>query len=169
MLPVIGLIIVFVLILISMVWRLATSEISGGYYGGNASWYQKAVLAEYRHLKPPKERIPYSEFCYPKKFKVQPQQKLIGDFMSPGNKLHEDSLLVIHKIGAGKTCLSIQVGLKWRKKGRPLYVMPASLIPGFRNELRSPCAGDDYLTPAEREELKTLSPGSAEYKHLIAQ
>lgn len=174
MLPIIGIIITFILILISLVWRLATSEVGSGYYGAalddtNASWYQKAVLKEYRHLKPPKRRIPYSEFCYPQKFKIQPQQKLIGDFMRPQGKLHEDSLLVIHKIGAGKTCLSIQVGMQWRRRGKPLYVMPASLIPGFRAELRSPCAGNDYITAAERERLKSLDPGSAEYKSIIAE
>jgi hypothetical protein len=45
--------------------------------------------------------------------------------------------------------------------------MPASLIPGFRNELRSPCGG--YLTDDERNELAEVKPGSAEYKAVLAR
>lgn len=190
MLPVIGLIITLVIIIIVVAWRLITNPYThsnelGAWVGGSDSpdKYQRKVLQEYRHLRPSKNRIPYSEFCHSKKgFKIQPQQKLIGEYMKPvRGSAPTDSLLVIHKIGAGKTCLSIQVGVKWRgvktktasgdvrDASRPLYVMPASLIPGFRAELRSKCAGADYITSVEREELQSLTPGSAEYNEIIAR
>jgi hypothetical protein len=181
MLPIIGLIITLVLLIIVFTWRLFTNvnpdDTLGTWYEGGRSGeritadkYQRQVLSDYKHLRPSKNRIPYSEFCYPRKFKVQPQQQLAGDYMRPSNISHgSDSLLVIHKIGAGKTCLSIQIGLKWLKKGKPLYVMPASLIPGFRGELRSPCAGNTYLTAEERAELQQLTPGSPEHSSIIAK
>jgi Helicase conserved C-terminal domain len=193
MFHVIGAIIAVILIIIVLAWRLLWYEFSGreddkfgawSYSGGTSpDKYQKKVLKEYRHLRPSKNRIPYSEFCHGKKgFKIQPQQKLIGEYMEPHRgAVPTDSLLVVHKIGAGKTCLSIQVGLKWRgtktklasgetkDASKPLYVMPASLIPGFRAELRSKCAGTDYITAAESSELVTLKPGSAEYNEIIAR
>lgn len=210
MLPVIGLLITFIIILTVVLWRILTEThlIDGARTGGRAfgDKYQERALAKYKHLKPPKKRIPYSEFCHLRgKYKVQPQQKLVGDYMRPGGP---DSFLVVHKIGAGKTCLSIQIGLHWRGKSairggssggaeclvageapctrcddeveptsevttggaggssRPLYVMPASLIPGFRAELRSPCGGD-YLTAGERESLGRVSADSDEAAEII--
>lgn len=137
---------------------------SPGEKSGGVDKYQKKVLKEYRHLRPSKHRIPYAEFCYPKNYKVQPQQRLVGDYMRPHAGV-PDSLLVIHKIGAGKTCLSIQIGMKWRSRGKPLYVMPASLIPGFRGELRSPCTNATYISAAERALLK--DPTSEESRDII--
>ena len=181
MLPIIGFFITLIILLTVIILNVAVringcsynrADSSNNYVGAwsRPDKYQSKVLREYKHLRPSKHRIPYSEFCYSRKFKVQPQQQLAGDYMRPGNISHgSDSLLVIHKIGAGKTCLSIQIGLKWIKKGKPLYVMPASLIPGFRGELRSPCAGNVYLTAEERKELGELKPGSPEYNSIIAR
>ena len=78
-------------------------------------------------------------------------------------------LLVFHKIGAGKTCVAIQIGERFKSKGRILAIMPASLIPGFRNELRSNCASNEYITNKDRDKLKKLQPGSIEYKEIIAK
>jgi hypothetical protein len=180
MLPAIGLIITFIIMIIVLTWRIISSgEESLGEWTGGADKYQRGVLSKWKHLRKPKVRMSYSDFCHNTgKYKVQPQQKLIGEYMRPAG--HVDSMLIVHKIGAGKTCLSIQVGLKWRGReatrvsgeptpARPLFVMPASLIPGFRAELRSPCAGDDYLTVQERVRLATVEPGSAEYSDIISR
>src|SRR5271169_2894629 len=61
----------------------------------------------------------FEEFCYPKTYALQNQQAFAGEFMAPGSG--NDALLVFHKIGAGKTCLSIQIGEKWKAQGRPLF------------------------------------------------
>ena len=96
---------------------------------------------------------PFEEFCFPKSYAVQLQQAFLGEFMSPAAARDRsgDSILVFHRIGAGKTCAAIQIAERWARGARkPLVVMPASLIPGFRNELRSGCAGDSYVSAGER-------------------
>ena len=124
---------------------------------------QKDTLKKFKNLKV-KKRPTFEEFCFPKSFSLQNQQIFAGEYMKPpGPK----TLMIFHRIGAGKTCLSIQIGEKWKGKGKPLYIMPASLIPGFRNELRSKCAGDNYLTDDERLELLEVVPGGVEYKDII--
>lgn len=146
--------------------KTAMSEYAGGRSDLTAmDKYQKDTLKKYKHLKPPKKLPTFEEFCYPKSFKIQPQQELVSSYMAPGQGHKE--LLVFHKIGAGKSCLAIRSGLKWKSKGRPLVVMPASLIPGFRNELRGPCGASSYLTEAEQKSLRELSPNSPQYKKII--
>ena len=44
---------------------------------------------------------------------------------------------------------------------------PASLKGNFRSELRSPCAGNNYLSDKERKLLKELHPKSKEYQEII--
>jgi Helicase conserved C-terminal domain len=175
-------IITIIIILVGCIANLflGSSSVSMSNYSGgapSADKYQLAAVRKYKSLKPPKVQLSYKQFCSPISYKIQSQQKLVGDYMRPGGG-HPDSLLVIHKIGAGKTCLSIQVGRLWRGKKvagsanrkplRPLFVMPASLIPGFYNELRSPCAGDDYISAEDRARLKSADAGSPEYASIIS-
>ena len=109
-------------------------------------------------------KVTFEEFCYPKTYKLQEQQKFVGKFMGPG--LHHNSLLVFHRIGGGKTCAAIQIAERWKGKGkRPLILMPASLIPGFRSELRSPCAA--YISAPDRQALTSLNAQSDEYQAII--
>jgi hypothetical protein len=171
---IIGFIIVLIFLVISLIGKLICVLIGGdvhkdidflgGYSGGDV--YQDDAYREYKHLRKPKKTPTFEEFCYPSKYKIQPQQEFAADYMKPGNG-NGESMLIFHKIGAGKSCLSIQVSEKWKKKGKPLLIMPASLIPGFRSELRSKCAGDTYLTQSERDELADLKPGSKEYRLII--
>lgn len=136
-----------VCLVIAMLYMLPTDN----YIGGKDDSLQDTIYKKYKYLIP-KGKMSFNEFCYPDEYAIQPQQIFAGEYMSPP-KTRE--LLVFHKIGAGKTCLSIQIAEKWLKYGKPLVVMPASLIPGFRNELRSPCAGDKYITDDERLALNT--------------
>ena len=76
-------------------------------------------------------------------------------------------VLVFHQIGSGKTCTSIQIAETWKKDRNIIVVVPASLIGNYRNELRSQCAGQSYLTNKERELLKQHHPSSVEYKEII--
>jgi hypothetical protein len=137
-------------------------EFTGGY--DSLTPLQREIARTYVKYKQ-KHQPTFDEFCYPKSFTVQKQQLFAGDYMAPGT--HNKELLVFHKIGAGKTCLSIQVAERWKRKGKPIFVMPASLIPGFRNELRSPCAGSMYLTEDESDEMHDSSPGSIEWHEII--
>lgn len=156
----------------------APAIITGAGAHSAISTQQAAVLSKYRYLKPT-TKMSFHEFCYPQTYSIQPQQKFAGEYMKPpGTK----ELLVYHRIGAGKTCLSIQIGLRWVRAGAAtrsssdardrgphvLYVMPASLIPGFRDELRSQCAGDAYITQEERSAMSALAPASKEYRAMLA-
>jgi len=114
------------------------------------------------------------DFCFPKEFTLTPPQKFLGAWMKD---LIHSSLLVVHEIGAGKTCGGIQISLDFLElndkiRGNQtrytlISVMPASLIGGYRSELMSSCTGERYLTNKERELLKNLVPGSIEYKEII--
>jgi hypothetical protein len=112
----------------------------------------------------------FDAFCNPTKYSVQKQQRFVGDFMKPPPHApaKPKEILVYHKIGAGKSCVAITVALAWLDKGLPLLVMPASLIPGFRNELRGGCAGDRYISERDRIRLRAAKPGDDTYKEVLA-
>lgn len=127
---------------------------------------QDRVYEKYKKLLP-RGKVSFNDFCFPSSYKLQPQQKFMASFASPAGRLRE--CLVFHKIGAGKSCVAIQICLKWISRCRPLVVMPASLITGFYNELRTKCAGDMFITDAERAALAAAEPGSAEYNDIILE
>jgi SNF2 family DNA or RNA helicase len=56
--------------------------------------------------------------------------------MAPGTP--HMNLLGFHRIGAGKTITFLNCAERWLDKGKPLVILPASLIGGVRNELRGP-------------------------------
>lgn len=105
------------------------------------------------------------QLCQPKKFKLQNSQKLVADYLSPKSPYH--SLLVFHQIGSGKTCTAITVAEQWKKQRKILVLTPASLIDNFRDELRSQCGQDNYLTDKEKKELKTLRISDKKYQNII--
>ncbi len=127
---------------------------------------QKNVGKTYQNLKS-KKKVTYSEFCGLKKYELQPSQKLVGDYMDPKHGIKE--LLLFHKIGSGKSCSAHQIAKRWIHKGKPIILMPASLIPGYRNELRSPCGDGKYISQKDQTKLATLTPSSQEYKSIIAE
>ena len=45
-----------------------------------------------------------------------------------------------------------------------MVVLPAALIGNFRNELRSLCAGEEYISSNDRKKLSKLSPNDNMYK-----
>lgn len=149
---------VIVLILIKLLTRISTIG------GGDPSALQRRVAKKYSKWRADPSRPSFRKFCYPTDYKVQRQQSFLGEYMDPSNGIRE--LIAFHTIGAGKTCAAIQVGLRYRN---PLVMLPASLIGGFRAELRSPCAGDKYLTEDERRELSGLGPRDAKRRKIIAE
>jgi hypothetical protein len=132
--------------------------------GGSGS-IQDKVAIEYKSLKLPRKTMSFDDFCFPSKFKLQNPQKFIGEYMSRNDVMN---LLGFHRIGAGKTCAAITAAEKYTGgSGKPLVLMPASLVPGFYNELRSPCAGTTYISIEDRNELAGLSPGTKKYKEIV--
>ena len=113
----------------------------------------------------PKEKKSLKEFCSRKKFQLQLPQRFVAEFINP--KTPYKGLLLFHRIGAGKTCSAINIAEKWKKKKNILIVLPAALIGNFKDELRSQCPGDEYLTKDERKTIKDLSPLDNKYQKII--
>jgi len=105
------------------------------------------------------------KICKPKKFKLQPSQKFIGELFKYKNG--PQNILIYHKIGSGKTCTAIVLAEKFKKKKKIMVVLPASLIGNFRNELRSQCPGDEYISDKNRKKLRNLGPNSDTFKKII--
>jgi superfamily II DNA or RNA helicase len=125
----------------------------------------KNITKEFKKYKLKKSNENIKELCKPKTFQLQPQQKFLPEFIK--SKFSQNGILIYHKIGAGKTCTAINIAESYKKTKNILVVLPASLIGNFRDELRSECPGDEYLTSKEREELSILNPKSVQYKNII--
>ena len=144
-----------------------TSEIE--IFGGS-----KDIAKEFKKYKVPISNEKMEEFCLPKKFTLQPQQKLLPDLlvsnMSPW-KIDNDirGILVYHQIGAGKTCTAIAIAEEFKKKLNIIVVLPAALMGNFVNELRSECPGDTYITDDERKQLKGLKPGDKKFENIMVK
>jgi len=121
----------------------------------------------------PKYKFPLSinkktlkDLCKPPtRFTYQLPQMFLSEFINP--KTPYKGILVFHKIGSGKTCTAVSIAQQWKGKRNIVVVVPASLIGNFRDELRSPCAGNDYMTPREREAIVTMN--DKERKKLIEE
>lgn len=127
--------------------------------------FYKKIGKIYKNYKIIKAKKTIKDICFPEKFKLQIPQKFLAEYINPNTPYKE--LLVFHNIGSGKTCGSIQIGESWKHKRKIIIAVPASLIINIRGELRSECAGNEYLTPQERKKLASLNPASKEYKKII--
>lgn len=119
----------------------------------------------YKDYKINRKKKTLDNICFPKKFELQNSQKLLSQYINP--KTPYTGILVYHRIGAGKTCTAVQIGEAWKKHRRVVVVVPASLKGNFRNELRSLCGGNNYLTDKERKLLHDLHPSSHEYHEIL--
>jgi len=113
----------------------------------------------------PTKKKSFEEICFPKKYELQLPQQFVSEYINPNTPYK--GILVYHRIGAGKTCTAIQIGEKWKGIKHIMVVLPASLKGNFRGEMRSLCAGNEYLKKSEREQLEKLSPSQKEYKKII--
>jgi superfamily II DNA or RNA helicase len=132
------------------------------------------ITKEFKKYKVPISNERMEEFCLPKRFTLQPQQKLLPELltsdMSPWNTDPSiRGILVFHQIGAGKTCTAIAVAEEFKKKLNIVVVLPAALVGNFVNELRSECPGDEYISPSERSKLRKLKPGDKEFDKIIVK
>lgn len=130
------------------------------------NFYEK-INNIYKKYKVKRRNITLDDICHPKEFKLQLPQQFLAEFINP--KTPYMGVLVYHRIGAGKTCTAVQIAEKWKKYKRIVVVVPASLKGNFRNELRSLCAGENYLKDSERKILSKLHPSDKKYKEIIAK
>lgn len=107
----------------------------------------------------------FKTLCFPTEFTYQLPQLFVSKFIHP-NTMYK-GLLIFHKIGSGKTCASILIGLQWYKTRRVIFIVPALLIGNLYKEFRTECAGNLYISQKEREKLTKLHPLSKEYEELI--
>lgn len=137
--------------------------------GGDSS---HSITNEFKKYKLDVSNEKMEDFCLPKKFTLQPQQKLLPELLtskfSPWTVSNDiRGILVFHQIGAGKTCTAISIAEKFKKKLNIVVVLPAALIGNFVTELRSECPGDEYLTKDERTKLKNLKHTDEQFIKII--
>ena len=130
----------------------------------DTNFYSK-INSIYKKYKVPSKKSSMASFCMPKKYSLQLPQQFLSEFMSSNTPYN--GILVYHRIGAGKTCTAIRIAEKWKNKKKIIVVVPASLKGNFRNELRSQCAENNYLTEKERKKLSELHPSDPEFKEII--
>lgn len=119
----------------------------------------------YKRFKIPNEKLSIDEYCKPREFTLQQPQQFLPGYINP--KTPYKSILIYHRIGAGKTCSAIQIAETWKHLKRIVFVLPASLKGNFKSELRGLCGGNNYLTNAERAKLAKFQPTDDEYIDII--
>jgi len=129
--------------------------------------FQKEIGSIYRQYKIKNKKQTLKEICYPTKFTYQNPQLFVGDYINP--KTPYKSVLLYHKIGAGKTCAGVNICEQWKFERKIVVVVPASLVGNFYKELRSECAGEEYVTNKERKRLTEINPDTTEYKKIIEE
>lgn len=127
--------------------------------------FYEFIDKKYAKYKIPKTHQTLKQICFPKSYEFQIPQKFVADFINP--KTPYTGLLIYHKIGAGKTCAAVKICENFKHKKKILVVVPAALKNNFRAELRSLCAGEEYLKNNERDQLKKYHPSDEKYKAII--
>ena len=130
------------------------------------------ITKKFKKYKIRKSIVKMEDFCYPKKYTLQPQQdflpNLLNSSLSPWNTNPDiRGILVFHQIGAGKTCSAIRIAEEFKNKLKIVVVLPASLVGNFISELRSECTNDTYITENERNRLKKYKPEHDNFKTII--
>jgi hypothetical protein len=127
--------------------------------------FSKKIGKIFRQYKIKEKKQSLKEICYPNKFTFQNPQLFVSQYINPHTQYK--SLLIYHKIGAGKTCAGIKICEEWKHKKNIMVVVPAALVENFYKELRSECAGEEYITNKERKRLQELDPNKDEYKQIL--
>jgi superfamily II DNA or RNA helicase len=127
--------------------------------------FNNEINNKYKKYVIPNNKPSFNNICYPTEYKLQVQQQFLSKYINPDSPYK--GVLVFHRIGAGKTCTAVNIAEQWKSKRKIIVVTPASLVGNFRDELRSPCAKNTYLSNSERTKLSKLHPGSDEYKQII--
>ena len=106
--------------------------------------FYKKIETKYKSYKINKISKSLNKICFPKEYKLQIPQKFLSKYINP--KTPYKGVLVFHRLGSGKTCTAVNIGENWKKYRKVIVVVPAALQGNFRNELRSLCAKNAYLT-----------------------
>ena len=123
------------------------------------------INQKFKKYKLKKSNETMKKLCIRKSFKYQPQQLFLKEYFN--SKYFGKGLLIYHKIGAGKTCTAVNIAESVKKKKRIMVLLPASLVGNFRDELRSACAKNEYISCEDRTLLKDISPKTKQYKDII--
>lgn len=127
-------------------------------------FYDK-INKKYKKYTIPKKKGTFNQICFPKEYQLQIPQNFLAQYISP--KTPYRGVLIFHRIGAGKTCTAVNIAEQWKNERNIIIVTPAALMENFREELRSPCAGNAYLKADERNQLSMLRPTDAKYKEIM--
>ncbi len=127
--------------------------------------FYERINKQYKRYTIPNKKKTIKQICFPQEYELQMPQKFLAYYINPNTPYK--GILIFHRIGAGKTCTAVNIAEQWKHDRKIIVVVPASLIGNFRDELRSPCAKNNYLTQIERNKLKTLHPSSDAYKKII--
>ena len=112
------------------------------------------ITKNYKKYKLKESKETMKDFCFPKKFELQPQQKFLPEYLW-NNKKNINGLLIFHQIGSGKTCTAINIAEKFKSTMNIMVVLPAALIGNFKDELKTKCPGDEvYITDNELAKIK---------------
>ena len=108
----------------------------------NDDKYYEKINKIYKKFTISSKKSNINTYCKPKEFTLQPPQMFLPSYIN--HETPYKSILVYHKIGAGKTCAAIQIAERWKKTKRIIFVLPASLKGNLKSELRGYCG--NYLT-----------------------
>jgi hypothetical protein len=123
------------------------------------------ITKQFIKYKIPKTRGTLAKYCNRKQFNAENPQLFPAQYINPNSPYK--GILILHRIGSGKTCTSIQIAERWKTFRKIVVVLPASLKGNYRSELRSLCGGNNYLKASERSKLASLEPSSSEYREII--
>ncbi len=121
------------------------------------------IAKKYSEYKIPKKEPSFDEICFPREYKIQVQQKFLEEFFKNSNT---NGIILYHGIGSGKSCSSIRMVEQYKHEKNIIIAVPASLIDNYKTELRSPCAGNEYISNSERMVLKEHNPEHYIYKEV---
>ena len=82
--------------------------------------FYKKINTRYKKYTIPKKKKTFNQICYPKEYKLQPQQIFLSKYISPNTPYK--GVLVFHRIGAGKTCTAVRIGEAWKHKKKLLLL-----------------------------------------------
>ena len=77
----------------------------------NTNIFNKKINNLYDDYTIKKQTHSFDKYCNPKEYTLQLPQQFLSHYINPHTQY--TGVLIYHKIGAGKTCASIQIAEKW--------------------------------------------------------
>jgi len=128
--------------------------------------FNEKITTKFAKFEIPHVKKSFRSICFPQEYKHQIPQLFLSEFINP--KTPYRGVLVYHRIGAGKTCASIGIAEHFiDAQYQVIIVLPASLRTNYRDELRSQCVKEMYITKEERQKLSEMLPSDPRYREII--